>query len=130
MNWLERCSTIRRRSLWPAAQMSGLWVTKQHRTLPVTVSLDAVADLRAVAETADTIRIGAAATYQDALPVLEKHFPDFGAMIRRIGSPPDPQPRHRRRQHRQRLTDRRHATGLAGAGRVAGAAPRATHDER
>jgi xanthine dehydrogenase small subunit len=64
----------------------GLWVTKQHKTLPVTVSLEAVADLRAVAETADTIRIGAAATYTDALPVLEKHFPDFGAMIRRIGS--------------------------------------------
>jgi xanthine dehydrogenase small subunit len=64
----------------------GLWVTKQHRTLPVTVSLDAVADLRAVIETADTIQIGAGATYQQALPVLEKHFPDFGAMIRRIGS--------------------------------------------
>jgi xanthine dehydrogenase small subunit len=64
----------------------GLWVTKQHESLPVTVSLDAVAELRGVSETADTIRIGAGATYQDALPVLEKHFPDFGAMIRRIGS--------------------------------------------
>jgi xanthine dehydrogenase small subunit len=64
----------------------GLWVTKQHRTLAVTVSLDAVAELRTVSETADTIRIGAAATYQEALPVLEAHFPDFGAMIRRIGS--------------------------------------------
>ena len=31
-------------------------------------------------------RSAPAATYQDALPVLEKHFPDFGAMIRRIGS--------------------------------------------
>src|SRR6195952_892619 len=64
----------------------GLWVTKQHRALPVTVSLDAVADLREVSETVDTIRIGAAATYHDALPILEKHFSDFGAMIRRIGS--------------------------------------------
>jgi xanthine dehydrogenase small subunit len=64
----------------------GLWVTKQHKALPVTVALDAVADLQGVEETVDTIRIGAGVTYQDALPVLEKHFPDFGAMIRRIGS--------------------------------------------
>ena len=64
----------------------GLWVTKQHRALPLTVALDAAADLREVIETADTIQIGAAATYGDALPALEKHFPDFGAMIRRIGS--------------------------------------------
>ncbi len=64
----------------------GLWVTKQHRRLETTVSLDSVAGLADVTETADTIRIGAAATYTDALPVLEKHFPDFGALIRRIGS--------------------------------------------
>jgi xanthine dehydrogenase small subunit len=64
----------------------GLWVTKQHKALPVTVSLDAVADLRGIEATSDTIRIGAAATYTDALPVLEAHFPDFGAMIRRLGS--------------------------------------------
>jgi xanthine dehydrogenase small subunit len=64
----------------------GLWVTKQHRRLGVMVSLDAIADLRTISQTADVIRIGAAATYQDALPVLEGHFPDIGAMIRRIGS--------------------------------------------
>jgi xanthine dehydrogenase small subunit len=64
----------------------GLWVTKQHQKLPMTVSLDAVADICGVVETGDTIQIGAGATYQDALPVLEQHFPDFGAMIRRIGS--------------------------------------------
>ncbi len=64
----------------------GLWVTKQHQTLKVTVSLDAVADLRGVEEAGGVIRIGAGATYEDALPVLERHFPDFGAMIRRIGS--------------------------------------------
>ena len=64
----------------------GLWVTKQHKTLPVTVSLDAVADLRGVEVVDGVIRVGAGASYQDALPVLEAHFPDFGAMIRRIGS--------------------------------------------
>jgi xanthine dehydrogenase small subunit len=64
----------------------GLWVTKQHQALPVTVSLDSVADIRGVHEMDGTIRIGAGATYQDALPILEHHFPDFGALIRRIGS--------------------------------------------
>ncbi|MFL5281611.1 MAG: xanthine dehydrogenase small subunit [Rhodopila sp.] len=65
---------------------AGLWVTKQHRKLPVVVSLDAIADLRGIGESGDTIHIGAAATYQDALPLLERHYPDFGALIRRIGS--------------------------------------------
>jgi xanthine dehydrogenase small subunit len=64
----------------------GLWVTKQHKKLRTIVVLDAVSDLATITETADTIGIGAAATYQDGLPVLEKHYPDFGAMIRRIGS--------------------------------------------
>ena len=64
----------------------GLWVTKQHKILPVTVSLDAVADLRTIEETTEMIRIGAGATYQEALPVLQRHFPDLGTMIRRIGS--------------------------------------------
>ena len=64
----------------------GLWVTKQHKTLPVTVSLDAVTELRTIEERADHIRIGAGVTYTQALPLLEKYFPDFGAMIRRIGS--------------------------------------------
>ena len=63
----------------------GLWVTKQHQSLPVTVSLDAVAELRGVVETADTIRIGAGVTYQDALPVLGRHYADFAALIRRLG---------------------------------------------
>ncbi|MBS0640553.1 MAG: xanthine dehydrogenase small subunit [Proteobacteria bacterium] len=64
----------------------GLWVTKQHRDLSVTVSLDAVADLTGISETPDMIRVGAGATYTQALPVLEQHFPDLGALIRRIGS--------------------------------------------
>jgi len=64
----------------------GLWVTKQHQTLPVIVSLDAVTDMNGVVETASTIQIGAGATYQEALHVLEHHYPDFGALIRRIGS--------------------------------------------
>jgi xanthine dehydrogenase small subunit len=64
----------------------GLWVTKQHQRLDKTVALDAVTDMSAVSEAGTTIQIGAAATYTQALPMLERHFPDFGALIRRIGS--------------------------------------------
>ncbi len=65
---------------------AGLWVTKQHKTLPVTVFLDSVGDMADVQLAGGVIQIGARATYQDALPVLEAHFPDFGTTIRRIGS--------------------------------------------
>jgi xanthine dehydrogenase small subunit len=64
----------------------GLWVTKQHRDLPVIVALDFVADLACIERTADTIRIGAGARYEDALEVLATDYPDLGRLIRRIGS--------------------------------------------
>ena len=96
----------------------GLWVvTKQHQNLPVTVSLDAVNELRGIDEAADTIRIGAGVIYQDALPVLQRHYPDFGRADPPPRLPPDSQPRHHRRQPRQCLTDRRYIAGAAGVGR-------------
>lgn len=64
----------------------GLWVTKQHRHLRMIVTLDAVADMAEITEADGMVRIGAAATYTQALPVLERHYPDLGALIRRIGS--------------------------------------------
>ena len=102
----------------------GLWVTKQHQALPVTVSVDAAADLCGVDETGAMIRIGAAATYQDALPLLEKHFPDFGAIDPAHCVAPDPQQGYDRRQHRQRLADRRLPARVAGVGRIPCPAPR------
>jgi len=65
---------------------AGLWVTKQHRKLPCVVALDRVAELRAIDDSENEINIGAAATYEDTLPVLEAHWPDFGVLIRRIGA--------------------------------------------
>ena len=52
------------------------------------------------------------------------HYPDFGELIRRFGSTPDPQRRHHRRQRRQRLADRRQPAAADRAGRDAGAAAR------
>jgi xanthine dehydrogenase small subunit len=64
----------------------GLWVTKQHRLLETIVTLDAVRDLAAIEEVDGTLRIGAAALYADVLARLEPHYPDFGMLLRRLGS--------------------------------------------
>ena len=64
----------------------GLWVTKQHRRLETIVTLDAVRDMAAIEEVDATLRIGAAALYEDVLERLEPHYPDFGHLLRRLGS--------------------------------------------
>lgn len=64
----------------------GLWVTKQHRKLPVTIHIDRCSDLRAVKVEKDRIWIGAAATYADAQTAITEHFPDFGELLRRLGA--------------------------------------------
>jgi xanthine dehydrogenase small subunit len=64
----------------------GLWVTKQHRSFPVAIGLDRAADMTAVACDGETIRIGAAATYEQAFDALSRRFGDLGLLIRRIGS--------------------------------------------
>ncbi len=64
----------------------GLWVTKQHRDLPLVVSTEHVADLRRI-ETTDThVTIGGAVTYTDAMAALAAMHPAIGQLIRRIGS--------------------------------------------
>jgi xanthine dehydrogenase small subunit len=65
---------------------AGLWVTKQHRFLKTIVTLDAVRDMAAIENTENTLRIGAAAVYEDALGQLETYYPDFGVLLRRLGS--------------------------------------------
>jgi len=64
----------------------GLWVTKQHRHLSPLISLGKVAALRDITETATTLRIGAMARYSDVQETLARRFPDFGEVVRRIGS--------------------------------------------
>ena len=64
----------------------GLWVTKQHRRLPVVISLEAVAGLEALAATPDHLEIGARVTHEALLPLLAGIYPAFAAMLRRFGS--------------------------------------------
>ncbi len=64
----------------------GLWVTKQHRTLPVVIHLGRVVDLNFIKEEADKIVIGAGVSHSDALPVLARHIPDFAELLRRLGA--------------------------------------------
>jgi xanthine dehydrogenase small subunit len=64
----------------------GLWVTKQHRVLGTVISLNDVAELRAVRETADGLSIGAGVRYSDALAALGGWYPGLLEMMRRLGS--------------------------------------------
>jgi xanthine dehydrogenase small subunit len=64
----------------------GLGLAKGERWAK-TIATGGVAALRAVEEHADTIVIGGAATYTDALPALVRRIPALAALVRRIGSP-------------------------------------------
>ena len=64
----------------------GLWVTKQHRRLDTLVYLGKVAELRRLEIVDGMIEIGAAVTYSDAMDLIGEHYPDFGELLRRLGS--------------------------------------------
>ncbi|MFP4360219.1 MAG: xanthine dehydrogenase small subunit [Alphaproteobacteria bacterium] len=65
---------------------AALQITKDLARYPHVVSLAEVAELRAI-EIADThVEIGAAVTYTDLLPVAERCWPAFAAMLKRLGS--------------------------------------------
>ncbi len=64
----------------------GLWVTKQQRDLNTLIYVGDVADLKKVRMGDGRIEIGAAVTYTDAMTAVAKHYPDFGELIRRLGS--------------------------------------------
>jgi xanthine dehydrogenase small subunit len=64
----------------------GLLASKERKTFPVTISTQHVAEMQRVVAGSDGIEIGAAVTYTEALPHIEKHYPAFGEIIRRIGS--------------------------------------------
>jgi len=64
----------------------GLRVSKDREVLPRVISTAGVRELKRCRVTADALEIGGAVTYSDALPRLDRHFPEFGALLRRIGS--------------------------------------------
>ncbi len=63
----------------------GLWVTKQAFDPACVIHVDRVSALHDMREAAGHLWIGAAATYAQAAPLLAAHWPEFGALIARIG---------------------------------------------
>jgi xanthine dehydrogenase small subunit len=63
-----------------------LLVTKEYRGLDRVIAVTRVPDLQRLVEDDGMLTIGAAVTYTDALPALERHWPSLGAMVRRLGS--------------------------------------------
>jgi xanthine dehydrogenase small subunit len=64
----------------------GLRVSKDREALPAVISVEAVAELRRIKTEAGAIELGGAVTYTEALPYLDRYFPSFAALVRRIGS--------------------------------------------
>jgi len=64
----------------------GLRVSKDREVLPAVISVERVEELQQIKTEAGALEIGGAVTYTAALPHLDRHFPSFGALVRRIGS--------------------------------------------
>ncbi|MFD2238384.1 xanthine dehydrogenase small subunit [Aureimonas populi] len=62
----------------------GLWVTKQHRDLPVLIDVSRVADLMHVEEAPGRLYVGAAVTHSEAAAKLAGIHPDLGELMRRF----------------------------------------------
>src|SRR5258708_2631211 len=61
----------------------GLRISKDREALPLVISLEAVDELRRITPAADATEIGGTATYTDALPDPDRHFPPFLALLHR-----------------------------------------------
>jgi xanthine dehydrogenase small subunit len=64
----------------------GLWVTKQFRELSKIIHVGRVRGFDRIEDTGYELLIGAGATYAQAEPWLTAIDPDFGELIRRLGS--------------------------------------------
>jgi len=64
----------------------GLAVAKHGLKPPAFVSVASIPELRRIETHPDRLRIGAAATLTDLLPVLEPRYPGVGTLLRRFGS--------------------------------------------
>ena len=64
----------------------GLWVTKQHRILPTVISTASIADMKVIVESETALQIGAGVTYSQAYAAISRLHPDFGELLRRLGS--------------------------------------------
>jgi xanthine dehydrogenase small subunit len=64
----------------------GLWITKQLRVLPKIIHTGGVAELHDIADTAEMLSLGAAATYGEAESRLSAIDADIAEVLRRLGS--------------------------------------------
>ena len=64
----------------------GVAVAKRAENPGPLISLSRLDALKTIEEGEDGIIIGAAVTYEKALPTLDRHFPAFAGVVRRIGS--------------------------------------------
>jgi len=64
----------------------GIRVSKEREAFPVMIATRGVRELQAISADAHKLTIGGGVTYTGALPLLDKHFPSFAALVRRIGS--------------------------------------------
>ena len=64
----------------------GILVSKEREVLSIIIHTSRVAELLEINETNTDITFGAAVTYSDALPFIERLYPSFATLITRIGS--------------------------------------------
>ena len=64
----------------------GLWITKQLRNLPKIIHVGGVKELHEIADTSDTLSLGAGVTFAEAEPYLAAIDPDIGETLRRVGA--------------------------------------------
>jgi xanthine dehydrogenase small subunit len=64
----------------------GLRASKHREAIPVVIAIDAIKELRRIATLPGALELGGAVTYTQALPHIDRCFPSFGALVRRIGS--------------------------------------------
>jgi xanthine dehydrogenase small subunit len=64
----------------------GLSVSKDRARPSVVIHTAHVAELQTIEETDEALILGAAVSYTNALPFIERLYPSFAGMIRRIGS--------------------------------------------
>lgn len=64
----------------------GLRVSKEREAFPSVIWTGAVVELKRLTDEGGVVEFGGAVTYSEALPLLDKYFPAFAALVRRIGS--------------------------------------------
>ncbi len=64
----------------------GLWVTKALKELKNVAFLIRCNDLQKIEDLGEALKVGAAVTMADLLPVLREHHPSYAEMVRRYGS--------------------------------------------